>query len=233
MSGGRMPEPLKTTNDHIKRPSRRSKVSYGTTIGYGSASSSAALTTSHAITITGLTASTTYDFQLSSADGSSNLATSGNQAFTIAAYNYYVDSVNGNDANSGTSPSSAFADFAYFANTAIPSGSSIGVADGSYIRSQLLIGQPSSPRNNITLTSYGTGINPVIDASDIIPPNCWTLVASTTYSCSVAGPGTTFSTHTELLHLKGRSLGCGNASQHHVHRLVRAEMMRRWRMRQV
>jgi hypothetical protein len=23
MSGGRMPEPLKTTNDHIKRPSRR------------------------------------------------------------------------------------------------------------------------------------------------------------------------------------------------------------------
>jgi hypothetical protein len=184
-----------------------SQVGYGTTVSYSSASSSAALITSHSITITGLTASTTYDFQVSSTDSSANLANSGNQAFATAAYNYYVDSVNGNDANSGTSPSSALADFAYFANTAIPSGSSIGIADGSYIRSQLLIGQPSSPRNNITLTSYGTGANPVIDASDIIPPNCWTLVAGTTYSCSVAGPGTTFSTPYGTASLEGPFIG--------------------------
>jgi hypothetical protein len=59
-----------------------SQVSYGTTLSYGSASSSAVLATSHSITLTGLTASTVYDFQVSSTDAAGNLATSSNQTFT-------------------------------------------------------------------------------------------------------------------------------------------------------
>ena len=87
-----------------------SQVNFGTTTGYGSASSSAALVTSHSITLTGLAASTTYEFEVSSTDAEGNPATSSNQTFTTAAYNYYVDSVNGNDANPGTSPALAFKD---------------------------------------------------------------------------------------------------------------------------
>lgn len=59
-----------------------SQVNYGTTVSYGSASSSPTLTTSHSIVLTGLTASTTYDFQIQSADGVGNIATSSNKLFT-------------------------------------------------------------------------------------------------------------------------------------------------------
>jgi chitodextrinase len=82
------------------------------------------LVTSHSITLTGLTASTTYNFQVSSADASGNIAASGNQTFTTAAYNYYVDSVNGSDSNPGTSPALAFKNL-----TSLPSiraGQSLG-----------------------------------------------------------------------------------------------------------
>ena len=61
-----------------------SQVNYGTTTGYGSASSSAALVTSHSITLTGLTASSTYDFQVESVDAESNTATSSNQTLTTS-----------------------------------------------------------------------------------------------------------------------------------------------------
>ena len=59
-----------------------STVSYGLTTGYGSASSSPTLATSHSVTLTGLTAATTYHFQIQSADGQGNLATSSDQTFT-------------------------------------------------------------------------------------------------------------------------------------------------------
>ncbi|HUD02796.1 MAG TPA: M10 family metallopeptidase C-terminal domain-containing protein [Candidatus Paceibacterota bacterium] len=59
-----------------------SQINYGTTASYGSASSSAALTTSHAITLTGLAGSTVYHFQIQSADSSGNIATSNDQSFT-------------------------------------------------------------------------------------------------------------------------------------------------------
>ena len=50
-----------------------SQVNYGTTTGYGSASSSAALATSHSIALTGLISDTTYHFQVESIDGQSNI----------------------------------------------------------------------------------------------------------------------------------------------------------------
>ncbi len=59
-----------------------SEVVYGTTSSYGSASSTAALVTSHSITLTGLTASTTYDFAVVSTNAAGNTATSSNQTFT-------------------------------------------------------------------------------------------------------------------------------------------------------
>jgi hypothetical protein len=143
-----------------------STVYYGTTTSYGSASSSAILTTSHSITLTGLTASTTYNFVVTSADASGNIASSTNQSFTTAAYTYYVDSVNGSDANPGTSPSLALRNI-----TALPTitaGQGVGLAYGSHWRQQLTINAA-----NATVIGYPTTYNstnlPILDASDVIP----------------------------------------------------------------
>lgn len=69
-----------TTNE-----SATSAVNYGTTTSYGASSSSATLRTSQSITLSGLTPGTTYNFQVSSADASNNLATSTNLTFRTVA----------------------------------------------------------------------------------------------------------------------------------------------------
>ena len=62
-----------------------SKVVYGLTTGYGSASSSASLVTSHSIVLSGLTASSTYHFAVVSTDVVGNTSTSSDQTFTTGA----------------------------------------------------------------------------------------------------------------------------------------------------
>ena len=62
-----------------------SKVNYGTTTGYGNNKSDASMVTSHSVNITGLTANTTYNFQVVSNDASSNTATSSNNTFKTLA----------------------------------------------------------------------------------------------------------------------------------------------------
>jgi hypothetical protein len=59
-----------------------STVRYGATSSYGAASSSAALDTAHTIALSGLSGSTAYHFQISSADSSGNIATSSDLIFT-------------------------------------------------------------------------------------------------------------------------------------------------------
>jgi lysophospholipase L1-like esterase len=58
-----------------------SEINYGTTTSYGSASSSPALTTSHAITLTGLTGGATYHFEVESADGQGHTVISSDRTF--------------------------------------------------------------------------------------------------------------------------------------------------------
>ena len=63
-----------------------SQVKYGTTTSYGSSSSlNSSLVTSHSVTLTGLTASTTYDYAAMSANSGGTLATSANFTFTTGA----------------------------------------------------------------------------------------------------------------------------------------------------
>ncbi|WP_316181281.1 hypothetical protein [Bradyrhizobium sp. SZCCHNRI1009] len=166
-----------------------SAVNYGLTTSYGLASSSLALSTSHSITLTGLTASSTYDFDVSSTDKAGNTAASNNQTFTTAAYNYYVDSVNGNDANPGTSPSLAFQNL-----TALPtinSGQSVGLAADSYWRQTLAIGTGSPLVNNVTVAMYGTGAKPVIDGVDAVNAGDWSKTGGFTnlYQATESLPG--------------------------------------------
>ncbi len=60
-----------------------SQVEYGTTPAYGSQTPpDATLVTSHSVTVSGLSAATTYNFRVVSSDARSNRATSGNATFT-------------------------------------------------------------------------------------------------------------------------------------------------------
>jgi len=61
-----------------------SQVVYGLTTGYGSATSTAGLATSHSLTLTGLAATTTYHYAIVSADGQGNTSTSTDQTFSTA-----------------------------------------------------------------------------------------------------------------------------------------------------
>jgi hypothetical protein len=61
-----------------------SRVDYGTTSAYGSATSSSALVTSHSLTVTGLATSTTYHFRIQSADSSGNTGSSNDQLLTTS-----------------------------------------------------------------------------------------------------------------------------------------------------
>lgn len=63
-----------------------SQVAYGTSVSYtASTTLDSTLVTSHTVTITGLTGSTTYHFQILSTDGGGRLATSSDQMFTTTA----------------------------------------------------------------------------------------------------------------------------------------------------
>jgi len=65
--------------------SANSRVDYGPTASYGSATTSSSLVTSHSLVITGLASSTVYHFRVQSTDGSSNTATSTDLTFTTTA----------------------------------------------------------------------------------------------------------------------------------------------------
>ena len=80
---------------------------------------------------------------------------------TFAA-NYYVDAVNGNDINSGLSPSSAWQTINKVNNFSFASGDVI-----AFSRGETFTGYTLTPnRDNLTFTSYGNGDLPVIDAQN-------------------------------------------------------------------
>ena len=62
-----------------------SEVDYGTTAGYGSNATDNAYVTSHSMQLTGLSPSTTYHYQVTSVDQSSNSTSSNDGTFTTAA----------------------------------------------------------------------------------------------------------------------------------------------------
>jgi hypothetical protein len=97
---------------------------------------------------------------------------------------YYVDSINGNDTNSGLSPATPFKTIAALGNADFFRHTNLwNFAAGSHWREQLDVRS-----NNMTLRSYGSGSPPLFDASDVIPPGAWTKVQglTNTYVATVA-----------------------------------------------
>lgn len=74
-------------------------------------------------------------------------------------FSWFVDSVGGNDGNSGLSSTSAFATLAKL-QTVLGHGDTANLKKGSHWREQLTI-----TKHNITVQAYGTGNMPLIDGS--------------------------------------------------------------------
>lgn len=105
-----------------------------------------------------------------------------------ASAQFYVDSVNGNDANSGTTAAKAKRTIAgLIAGAPMVVGNAINLAKGSTWRERLTV-----PVNSITVQAYGSGNDPVLDCSDAIASNAWTKTANRTnvYEVPVAVEGT-------------------------------------------
>jgi hypothetical protein len=78
------------------------------------------------------------------------------------ATSYYVDSVNGNDANSGTSTDRPWRTLAPVRSRAFAPGDRIHLRRGSSWSGGLVISRSGTQGNPITFTTYGTGNRPVI-----------------------------------------------------------------------
>jgi prepilin-type N-terminal cleavage/methylation domain-containing protein len=171
-----------------------SQVYYGTTIGYGSQTSlNGSMVTNHSQVLSGLTADTTYHYQVRSEDGSGNQGASGDFTFmtqasgvgtceaTGGANCYYID-VNGSDTNPGTFalPYKTFrpaivaavpGDIIYARGGTYNYDNSMLESEGrrTYISIQNVTGQYTvnngAAGNPITVRNY-PGENPILDMND-------------------------------------------------------------------
>lgn len=101
-------------------------------------------------------------------------------------FDYYVDSVGGNDGRAGTSLGAAFASFAPLASLPVRSGIRVGLAGGSLWRTSLVVPQPG-----MTFGPYGSGAAPQISNSVPFSSATWASVAGAEYklaSGSTVGP---------------------------------------------
>lgn len=87
---------------------------------------------------------------------------------------YYVDSVNGNDANNGTSLSTAWHSLAKVDSSKFSPGDSVLLRRGSIWREQLNFPSSGAANAPIVIDAYGTGDLPLINGADLVPPASWT-----------------------------------------------------------
>lgn len=89
---------------------------------------------------------------------------------------YFVDSVNGNDANSGKWHTQAWRSIAKLPTSTMPPNSVIFLRRGSYWREEL----NAQSRQSIFVCSYGEGSRPILDAADVVPNSSFTSDATQT-----------------------------------------------------
>lgn len=89
------------------------------------------------------------------------------------AATYYVDSINGNDANAGTSSSAAWKTLGKVNGSKFAPGDSILLRRGGLWREQLNLGSSGAADAPIVIDAFGEGPQPVISGADLIPPASW------------------------------------------------------------
>jgi hypothetical protein len=106
-----------------------------------------------------------------------------------SAVAFYVDSVNGDDSNSGLSSSAPLQTIAALYAKTIPAGATIYVARGSHFREQLgnKAGAPTGVLpNGVNVEAYGGGPRPLFDCSDVAPNASFTKTAGRTNVYEIA-----------------------------------------------
>lgn len=96
------------------------------------------------------------------------------QVVTKRRCHWYVDSINGSDAQSGKSPSQAFRTIAALA-AVFAEGQRVGLARGSHWREMLTL-----PGDGCRVEAYGAGELPLLDASGEIAGASWSKTAGYT-----------------------------------------------------
>src|ERR1700733_16274030 len=116
-----------------------SSLSIGPTTSYGTGYFSSISSTTHTLTVSGLSPATTYHYELFSYDANGDVATSSDQTLTtVNSCTYYVDSVNGSDSNNGTDANTAFQSLTKVDSILLSNGSTICLRRGSYFTDQLI-----------------------------------------------------------------------------------------------
>lgn len=87
---------------------------------------------------------------------------------SASATTYHVDSVNGNDSNSGTSPSAPWQTVAAVNSHGFRPGDQVLFLRGRFWREALNIKSSGAPGNPIVFGAYGSGLRPIISANDKI-----------------------------------------------------------------
>lgn len=79
---------------------------------------------------------------------------------------FYVDSTGGNDSNTGRSETSPFRSLAKIENAGLLPGDTVYLKKGSTFRGRLELSRSGTVDRPITITSYGSGSSPTLDASN-------------------------------------------------------------------
>jgi len=113
-------------------------------------------------------------------------------AFLLAgqasAATYYVSATgDGNDANSGTSPSTPWATLTKVNNTAFSPGDIINFKRGSTWTGRLVVDSNGVPGHPVTYQAYGTGAAPIIQRSATPPTSGYTHAIDITGDYNVVG----------------------------------------------
>ena len=106
------------------------------------------------------------------------------------AAEYYVDSVQGNDANNGLSATAPWKTIAKINSRSFNPGDAILFKRGGVWKEQLIVPSSGNASNPITFGAYGSGAKPIITALDAIPggksASAWTNVSGNVWYMALA-----------------------------------------------
>ena len=102
----------------------------------------------------------------------------------LAGTVYYVDSINGNDANAGTSSAAAWRTVAKINARSFSAGDQVLFMRGGVWRERLAIPSSGTAVNPITFGAYGSGADPVITGTDLVTD--WTSYSTNIWRAPLA-----------------------------------------------
>ena len=103
--------------------------------------------------------------------------------FPALAADYYVDCVNGDDSNSGTSPAQAWETLSKVESITLQAGDTVNLKRGCVFHEDFVpvTSNNGTAENPIIVTAYGQGDPPVIDGGTPVSPSAFVYAATNRY----------------------------------------------------